>query len=199
MADQQQGHYSFTATLQLALAAIFLCDAFTYSVIEPYLPAAFPAAESVALSMLFGTYSFAQLAVGLLLLLVQLMPQAAAMQPHHDAMVASAAFMGFAFATVPSVVFPGSLAAMFVQRWLLGTFAAGFCIHGYRGIARAFEPQVSLKAAVWINAGELAWQQVMIHSISHVSAFGQDLLCCWLSMNHQHIIHLESLFFSVAG
>jgi len=108
MADQQQGHYSFTATLQLALAAIFLCDAFIYTAIDTYLPAVFPTAGSVALSMLFGTFSLAELVSGLVLLLVQLMPQAAAMQPHHDAMVASATFLGF---TLASVVFPGSLAA----------------------------------------------------------------------------------------
>jgi hypothetical protein len=146
--------HSCPASLQLGLAAVFFCEAFSYTVIDPYLPAAMPTASSLALSMLFGTYSIAQLLVGLILVLVQMLPHAASMQPRHHAMLASMSFLGFMLASVPPVVFPDSLAAMFVQRALLGTCAAGIFIYCYRGIARAFEPQVALKAAACINAGE---------------------------------------------
>ena len=122
MADPEPGpvttRYRLSAALQLALAAIFVCDAFSYTVIDPYLPAAFPTASSLAVSMLFGMFPIAQLLGSLVLLLVQLVPGAAAMQAHHDAFVTSAAFLGFTLATIPSVVFPDSLAAMFVQRAL---------------------------------------------------------------------------------
>eukprot|EP00775_Hariotina_reticulata_P013862 gene13862-13984_t len=144
--------YCLSVTLQLALAAIFFSEAFSYTVVDPYLPAAFPTAGNLLLSMLFSSYSIAQLVVGIILLLVQLTSGAARMLPHHDALIASSAFLGFTLASTPPVVFPESLAVMFVQRALLGTCAAGFFIYSYRGIARAFEPQVALKAAACINA-----------------------------------------------
>lgn len=121
MADTNDARYALSVALQLALA-----EAFTYTVIDPYLPQAFPQASSLATSMVFGTYSIAQLLATVVLLLLQILPGIAALQPHHDAVVSSLAFLGFTVAEIITVLLPHSLEAVFVQRVLLGVFAAGY-------------------------------------------------------------------------